>query len=67
MLDEKSTALMDELHSAWNSWDALLDGERKGSVDLEGRQRLLKKMVDLLNRRTYLRNLVRDVNEVLGI
>ena len=67
MLDEKSTALMDELHAAWNAWDALLDGERKGGVNLEGRQRLLKKMVDLLNRRTYLRNLVRDVNEVLGI
>jgi molecular chaperone HscB len=67
MLDEKKTALLEELHTAWNEWDALLDSEKKGRVDMVGRQHLLKKMVDVLNRRTYLRNLVRDVNEVLGI
>jgi molecular chaperone HscB len=59
--------LIEELHNSWNEWDALLDAEKKGRVDMVGRQHLLKKMVDALNRRTYLRNLVRDVNEVLGI
>jgi hypothetical protein len=31
----------------------------------EDRNKVRDKMVDLLNRRNYIRNLVRDVNEVL--
>ncbi len=32
----------------------------------ENRRRALDRMVDLLNRRSYIKNLVRDVNEALG-
>jgi molecular chaperone HscB len=36
------------------------------SNDEQDRRRALDRMVDLLNRRSYIRNLVRDVNEALG-
>ena len=59
-LEEKHEALLDELKSQWTEWDRAVDSgneaERLGIRD---------KMVDLLNRRSYLRNLVRDVTEVL--
>jgi hypothetical protein len=32
----------------------------------EDRGKILDKMLDVLNRRNYVRNLVRDVNEVIG-
>jgi hypothetical protein len=35
------------------------------SVSEDERKQVRDKMVDLLNRRNYIRNLVRDVNEVL--
>ena len=40
--------------------------ERWMSGDEAGLRQARDKMVDLLNRRNYIRNLVRDVNEVLG-
>ena len=59
-LQAKHDALMDELRGYWDQWDALPqdadDGQRKLVRD---------KMVGLLNRRSYIRNLVRDVNQVL--
>ena len=45
----------------WNQWDQGIDGHND-----EDRRRALDRMVDLLTRRSYIRNLVRDVNEVLG-
>ncbi len=59
-LEEKYEALSHELKAYWNEWDKVVDG---GSE--EDRHRVRDKMVDLLNRRNYIRNLVRDVNEVL--
>ncbi len=59
-LEEKHEALLHELKGLWNEWDKLVD---KGSE--EERRKVLNKMLDLLNRRNYIRNLVRDVNEVL--
>ena len=44
--------MQDELYAAWKQWD---------SGDSEATAR----MVDVLNRRGYLRNLVRDIDEVL--
>ena len=38
---------------------------RAESGDDAARAKVRDKMVDLLNRRNYIRNLVRDVNEVL--
>jgi molecular chaperone HscB len=52
--------LAEELKSHWEHWDRALEldssNERRGALD---------GMVDLLNRRSYIRNLVRDVNEAL--
>ena len=59
-LGNKHEALLQELKTYWNDWDKLVDG---GSE--QGRRRVRDRMVDLLNRRNYIRNLVRDVNEVL--
>jgi molecular chaperone HscB len=59
-LEEKFSALSDELKSYWNAWDA---AEVNGSDD--EKRKVRDKMVDLLNRRSYIRNLVRDVNDAL--
>jgi molecular chaperone HscB len=59
---------MDELKSYWNEWDALEDraaGGDSGAAPDQERTTVRDRMVDLLNRRSYIRNLVRDVNEVL--
>jgi len=67
-LQEKYDALMDELKSYWGEWDALNDHLALGDSDAvadQERTSVRDKMVDLLNRRSYIRNLVRDVNEVL--
>jgi molecular chaperone HscB len=59
-LQAKHDALMDELRGYWNEWDALPE-----DADDAQRKPVRDKMVGLLNRRSYIRNLVRDVNEVL--
>lgn len=59
-LEEKSEGLMTELRSLWQQWDQAVD---HGTED-ESRK-LRDQMVDLINRRNYVRNLVRDVNEAL--
>jgi molecular chaperone HscB len=59
-LEGKFSGLSDELKSYWNGWDA---AEENGSDD--EKRKIRDKMVDLLNRRSYIRNLVRDVNEAL--
>lgn len=65
-LQLKYEALLQDLHGAWNEWDALVDGAERGDNVLdEDRVAARDKMVDVLNRRNYLRNLLRDVDEVL--
>jgi molecular chaperone HscB len=59
-LEEKHEALLDQLKGEWTEWDRAVDG----GTDAD-RLQIRDKMVDVLNRRSYLRNLVRDVNEVL--
>jgi molecular chaperone HscB len=49
-------AVDEDLRAAWTAWDEGDAGVRKA---------VQKKMVALLDRRRYLGNLVRDVNEVL--
>lgn len=44
--------LQDELHAAWQQWDA---GETAAAA----------RMVSVLHRRSYLRNLLRDLNDVM--
>ncbi len=60
-LEKKYEALSQELKSHWDDWDQAVNSNSE-----EGRHQALDKMVDLLNRRSYIRNLVRDVNEALG-
>jgi molecular chaperone HscB len=59
-LEKKYDDLAEELKDHWDHWDRAIDldsdQERRGALD---------GMVDLLNRRSYIRNLVRDVNEAL--
>jgi molecular chaperone HscB len=59
-LETKLSSLFEELQRYWNLWDAAAD-----SGD-ETKKKVRDQMVDLLNRRSYVRNLVRDVNEALS-
>lgn len=59
-LEEKYDALFSELKREWKKWDAAMDsGTEKELIQIRDR------MLDVLNRRNYIRNLVRDVNEAL--
>jgi molecular chaperone HscB len=61
-LEDKFADLLDELKQHWDVWDALITRGLIGETD---RSTVLGNMTDVLNRRTYIRNLVRDVNDVL--
>ncbi len=61
-LEKKFEALSGELKGYWNEWDGL----SQRATD-EDRKPVRDKMVDLLNRRSYIRNLVRDVEELIGV
>ena len=63
-LEEKYDALFNELKAEWNKWDKSVDGETTDGAEAD-RQKILDKMLDVLNRRNYVRNLVRDVNEAM--
>src|SRR5467141_1467512 len=59
-LEQKYDALLSELKTEWNKWDKSVDGG-----DEADRRKILDQMVDVLNRRNYVRNLLRDVSEAL--
>jgi len=59
-LEKKYESLSEELKKYWSDWDGLIDNGPD-----ESRGKVRDQLVDLLNRRSYIRNLVRDVNEVL--
>jgi molecular chaperone HscB len=61
-LEGKHQALLQELQTQWKSWDSLID---RSPAALQERPQVRDKMVDVLNRRNYLRNLLRDVNAAL--
>jgi molecular chaperone HscB len=61
-LEAKHAALLQELQSYWKDWDSLVD---RGQASSGERAQATSKMVDVLNRRNYIRNLVRDVNAAL--
>jgi molecular chaperone HscB len=62
---EKFTAMLAEsqqqLEVLWSQWDSALD-----AADPTAKSSAIEKMVALLNRRSYIRNLVRDVNTALA-
>ena len=65
-LRAKYDGMMQELSVAWNEWDVLVDRAEKGETVLEDdRLAVRDQMVEVLNRRNYLRNLLRDVDVVL--
>jgi len=60
VLEEKYDALFEELKVEWKKWDKAVDsGTEEELIQIRDR------MLDVLNRRNYIRNLVRDVNEAL--
>ncbi len=59
-LEEKHDALLNELKTQWHKWDKAID-----SGSAAERAPILNAMVDVLNRRNYIRNLLRDVNEAM--
>jgi molecular chaperone HscB len=61
-LEAKYEALFQELKTDWEQWDRAVDSGSEG-----GRRKIRDHMVDVLNRRNYIRNLVRDVNEAIEI
>jgi molecular chaperone HscB len=63
-LEAKNESLLAELESYWKEWDAWLEKNSPHNSGVE-RQNIRDKMVDVLNRRNYIRNLVRDVNAAL--
>jgi molecular chaperone HscB len=58
--DAKMAATQAELETLWARWDAALD-----DGDAPAKLAARDAMVALLNRRSYIRNLVRDVNDAL--
>ena len=59
--EKKYEELSHELKGHWDEWDRTRDSKNEAAQHLA-----LDAMVNLLNRRSYIRNLVRDVNEALG-
>jgi molecular chaperone HscB len=62
-LEEKNDVLLNELKSEWDKWDQSIDENSPDSAATRGQ--ILARMLDILNRRNYVRNLVRDVNEAM--
>ena len=58
--DAKMSETQAELEALWKRWDAAVDGQ-----DTEAQAAARDAMVALLNKRSYLRNLVRDVTAAL--
>ena len=61
-LEATHDTLLQELQTYWKTWDALID---RGPAAVVERAQVRDQMVDVLNRRNYIRNLVRDVNAAL--
>jgi molecular chaperone HscB len=59
--DAKMVETQAKLEGLWAAWDAAMDAGDTSKV------RVRDAMVTLLNKRSYLRNLVRDVNDALGL
>ena len=64
--EQKLKELTTELNHYWDEWDSLVPAGKTELQDQQARIRVRDKMVDLLNRRSYIRNLVRDVNDALA-
>lgn len=62
----KQNAMLTELQSAWSEWDTLIDRAATGeNIPENDRAAARDRMVGIINRRSYLRNLLREIDEVL--
>lgn len=64
-LEHQFDELMSELKGYWHEWDKLVGASAEHAIPEMKCAVVRDKMVDLLNRRNYIRNLVRTVEEVL--
>jgi molecular chaperone HscB len=65
-LASKQSDMLKELNATWSEWDALVDRTSSGeTIDESERAAVRDRMLDVLNRRTYLRNLLCEVDDVL--
>jgi molecular chaperone HscB len=62
----EQSEMLGELQSAWSLWDALVDRSAEGETVTEAERASTRNaMLNILNRRKYLRNLLREIDEVL--
>jgi molecular chaperone HscB len=61
--ETKNEALLEELQGQWKALDKLID--EGAEANPSERSQSITKMVDVLNRRNYIRNLLRDVTAVM--
>ena len=65
-LEAKHEALIEELKKYWNAWDSLIDRSQAGKpAAAQEATQVTAKMVDVLNHRNYIGNLIRDVSAAL--
>jgi len=65
-LEAKQAAMLSDLSTAWNWWDAIIDRTAAGeAISDTDRTAALDSMLSIINRRTYIRNLLREIDEVL--
>jgi molecular chaperone HscB len=75
--EHKLEAMQEELRTLWNEWDALIDRAEqrpdptlsrptRGDGNTDQRHALCTKMLELLNRRRYLKHLVSEIREALA-
>ena len=58
--------MLGELQASWSGWDALVDRSAAGETVTEAERASARDaMLNILNRRKYLRNLLREIDEVL--
>ena len=64
-LEEKQAAMLGDLKTEWDRWDALFDRAASETVPNTDRKAALDALLAVLNRRSYIRNLLREIDEVL--
>jgi len=65
-LTAKQSAMLEDLSAAWSQWDAIVGRTSAGeSVPASERASARDRLLAILNRRTYIRNLLHEVDEVL--
>lgn len=64
-LEAKHDGLLQELQTYCSEWDSLIDSNHGAKAPAEQRNKITAKMVDVLNRRNYIRNLLRDLDATL--